>query len=299
MVSQDVEDGLSKRLIKWSVFAVISIIIVVLFIIFEEKIEPNLRVSLLIVFLLLAFVSLLMSVLNFVVLLKVKSAIRTYHNGNYEKAKELAISAYKLSSYPEINDLIDYIDSQIIDEIITQQERLEQEQELYSDYFQDIADLIEDVELRIKRLEKIKHEISDKLEDLKEQNKVNDPDFKEHYHDLINQYAELLRFTEFKINAYQDVLSKLNALKNKHQHKDLLYKEQEDLRELQDKILTEGYRSQDEDEEEEEIDKNEKIFLEYVKEFLASTTSVENPEEFSRIYDEFEEQLEELELSFN
>ncbi len=298
MVSQDVEDSLSKRFFKWLFLSVLSLAIVLAIIILRSAKQTNLEISLFVALLLITLVTFLIAIFNLVIWLKIKSAIRTYHEGNYDKAKDIAISAYKLSNYREINELIDYIDSQIIDEKISQQERLEQETHS-SDYLQDIEDLIEDIQLRIKRLEKIKQEINEKLEDLKQSDSKDNPELRSQYFDLINQYTDLSRFTDHKIEVYTEILHKLERLKQKHQDRDKIIREREDFKDLQEKILSEGYMTQDEDEEEEFLDlyRKEKIFLEYVKEFLASTMTLDNTEEFTRIYKEFNERLDDLKLN--
>ncbi len=293
MVSQDVEENLSKRFIKWGIFFAFSLILLVLLQIFRQ--QTGITIYVLVV--LFTLFALFVFLFNLFIYLKIRAAIKTYYAGNYEKAKDMAIVAFKLSSYKEINDFIDYVDSQIIDDIITQQERLEMDQEL-SDYLIDLNDLESEINIRIKRQEKHKLEIEDKLKELQNEAKKHPDDVGQEYKALLKKYQELLEFSEYKLNAYKKILELVAKLKNMHQSKEKIMLEHEDYKDIEDKILSEGGATSEEDEDNDEVKfyRNEKILVEYIKEFLASTTSVESSEDFSRIYKEFDERVEELDL---
>ncbi len=293
MVSQDVEENLSNRFIKWGIFFALSLVILVLLKVFKQ----HTGITLYVLILLFTLFALFVFLFNLFIYLKVRSAIKTYYAGNYEKAKDIAISAFKLSSYKEINDFIDYVDSQIIDDIITQQERLEMDEEL-SDYLIDLNELESEVSIRIKRQEKHKLEIEDKLKELENEISNHPDEISQEYKSLLEKYKELLQFSEYKLEVYKKILQLVARLKNIHQSKEKIMLEHEDYKDIEDKILSEGGATSEEDEDIDEVKfyRNEKILVEYIKEFLASTTSVESSDEFSRIYKEFNERVEELDL---
>ncbi len=299
MVSQDVEDSLSKRFFKWLVIFLISVFVLIYFLINPFKVS-NFRITLFILVLLFTLVAALVAIFNYVVWRKVKKALKVYYQGNYERAKDLAIKAYKLSSYREINELIEYIESQIIDEIISQQERLEAEQ-TGSDFLYDLNDLQSDVEIRIKKNKKYKEEIEEKLAELHEKmaSGQNEPQIEKELKELIEKYTNLAKAIDYKLNVYAKILDLISSLKKKYQDKEKILLEQEDYRELKDKIMTEGKVVNAEDQENaDEFYQNEKVLVQYIKEFLASTESTDDINEFSRIYKEFNERVNELEIDF-
>ena len=299
MVSQDVEDSLSKRFFKWLVIFLISVFVLIYFLINPFKVS-NFRITLFILVLLFTLVAALVAIFNYVVWRKVKKALKVYYQGNYERAKDLAIKAYKLSSYREINELIEYIESQIIDEIISQQERLEAEQ-TGSDFLYDLNDLQSDVEIRIKKNKKYKEEIEEKLAELHEKmaSGQNEPQIEKELKELIEKYTNLAKAIDYKLNVYAEILDLISSLKKKYQDKEKILLEQEDYRELKDKIMTEGKVVNAEDQENaDEFYQNEKVLVQYIKEFLASTESTDDINEFSRIYKEFNERVNELEIDF-
>ncbi len=296
MVSQDVEDSLSKRFFKWLVIFLVSFL-VLLFILFKPFKTSNLEITVFILILLFTLTAALIAIFNYVVWRKVKKALSIYYQGNYEKAKDLAIKAYKISSYREINELIEYIDSQIIDEIISEQERLETEQ-TGSDFMYDLNDLQSDLEIRIKKNKKYKQEIVEKLDELNQKlaGQDIDPEIRKELKDFIEKYTNLSKAIDYKLQAYTKILDLINRLKQNYHEKEKILLEQEDFRELKDKIMTEG-KVVNADEEEESTDdfyKNEKILVQNIKEFLASTESIDDINEFSRIYKEFNERVDEL-----
>ncbi len=298
MVSQDVEDSLSKRFFKWLVVFLVSMLILLFFLINPFK-ASNFRITLFILVLLFTLIAALVAIFNYVVWQKVKKALKAYYQGNYERAKDLAIKAYKLSSYREINELIEYIESQIIDEIISQQERLETEQ-TGSDFLYDLNDLQSDVEIRIKKNTKYKQEIEEKLKELHEQlsAKANEPQLQKELKDLIEKYTNLSKAIDYKLDVYQKISDLINELKKNYQDKEKILLEQEDFLELKDKIMTEGkvVNAEDDDVKTDGFYNNEKILVQYIKEFLASTESTDDINEFSRIYKEFNERVDELKI---
>ncbi len=295
MLSLDVEDRLRRNTLKWFVYGAIALILAIIILLFERtpKIETTILTAfiLLLIFVLVVF---LIGFFNLSIWLKIKKAIDTYHQGNYEKAKEIAVSAYKLSNSKEIKDLINYIDSQIIDDIVSEQERIENPDAEDNEMLHEINEQIEEIETRIKKLAKIKHEIAHKLREVKQYKDEESQDIQQQYSNIIEQYEELQRFSGIRIHSYQEILQKLRKLKEKHTNISQLWEEKEDLKDLQEELAAEGFKSDDEADALEKFFQNETEFLEYTKEFLATSNSIEDPEEFQKIYKELLEKLEEL-----
>ena len=295
MLSLDVEDRLRRNTLKWFVYGAIALILAIVILLVERT--PKIETTILTTFILLlifALVVFLIGIFNLSIWLKIKKAIDTYHQGNYEKAKQIAVSAYKLSNSKEIKDLINYIDSQIIDDIVSEQERIENPDAEDNEMLHEINEQIEEIETRIKKLAKIKQEIAHKLREVKQYKDEEARDIQQQYSNIIDQYEELQRFSEFRIHSYQEILQKLRRLKEKHTNISQLWEEKEDLKDLQEELAAEGFKSDDESQALEKFFQNETEFLEYIKEFLATSNSIEDPEEFHKLYKELLEKLDEL-----
>ncbi len=295
MLSLDVEDRLRRNTLKWFIYGSIALILAIIIIAVEtpQKIQPTI-LTIFILLLIFTLVVFLIGIFNLSIWLKIKKAIDTYHQGNYDKAKEIAVSAYKLSNSKEIKDLINYIDSQIIDDIVSEQERIENPDAEDNEMLQEINEQIEEIQTRIKKLAKIKQEIAHKLNEVK-QYKQEQKDIEEQYSKIIKQYTELQKFSDFRIHSYQEILNKLRKLKEKHTNISQLWEEKEDLKDLQEELAAEGFKTDEHSQAIEKFFQNETEFLEYTKEFLATSNSIEDPDEFHKLYKELLEKLEELE----
>ncbi len=295
MLSLDIEDRLKRNTLKWFVYGSISLILAIIITFIDQNVSAkDWLLYVFIILLIFTLVVYLIGIFNLSIWLKIKKVIDTYHEGNYEKAKDLAVSAYKLSNNRDIKELIDYIDSQIIDEIVSEQEKYENPDTEDNEFLQDINELIEEIETRIKKLMKIKQEIAHKLNEVK-QHKSERKDIQQQYSSIVEQYSELQEFTELKLQSYREVLNKIQNLKNKYSHFSQLWEEKEDLRDFQEKLASEGFKFDEEDENLDEFFKNETKFLEYIKEFLATSNNIDDPEEFQKLHKELMEQLENLE----
>ncbi len=294
MLSLDVEDRLRRNTIKWFVYGAIAVVIALIIIFLEKtpKINPTV-LTIFITLLIFALIVLLIGIFNLSIWLKIKKAIDTYHSGNYEKAKKIAVRAYKMSNSKEIIELIDYIDSQIIDDIVSEQERIENPDAEDNEMLHEINEQIEEIQMRIKKLAKIKQEIAHKLNEVK-QYKEQRQDIQKQYSNIIKQYTELQKFSDFRIHSYSEVLDKLLALKSKHTNISQLWDEKEDLKDLQEELAAEGFKSDEKSHAIDKFFKEETEFLEYTKEFLATSNSIEDPEEFQKLYKELMEKLDEL-----
>jgi len=295
MLSLDVEERFRRNTLKWFIYGGLSLLIA-LVIIFVEK-TPDVNTGILTIFIILLIFSLivfLIGIYNLSIWLKIRNVIKIYHNGDYQKAKQLAVRAYKMSNSKELKDLINYLDSQIIDDIVSEQERLENPDAEDDEMLHDINEQIEEVEKRIKKLVKIRQEITHKMLEVK-QRKAENKEVEKQFSNIIEQYSQLLEFSDLRVHSYQQILKKLRSLKQRHKKISQLWEDKEDLKDLLQELLSEGYRNDDEVEVLEQFFRNERSFLEYIKEFLASSNLIEDAQEFERLYTEFMEKLEELE----
>jgi methyl-accepting chemotaxis protein len=299
MLSLDVEDRLRRNTLKWFIYGTIALVMAIIILVIEtpQKIHPTI-LTIFITLLIFVLIVYLIGIFNLSIWLKIKKAIDTYHQGNYDKAKEIAVSAYKMSNSKEIKDLINYIDSQIIDDIVSEQERIENPDAEDNEMLQEINDQIEEILTRIKKLAKIKQEIAHKLNEVKHYQQEQ-KDIKDQYSKIIKQYTELQKFSEFRISSYRQILNKLHKLKEKHTKISQLWEEKEDLKDLQEELAAEGFKSDQQSQAIEKFFQNETEFLEYTKEFLATSNTIEDPDEFHKLYKELLEKLEELEEHHN
>ncbi len=244
------------------------------------------------------------SSIYFILLLKIKKAIKLLNNYNFDKAEKIFTSVYIFCKCDFIKKIFSYIDTQkkLIQPAYNQKNSYPKTDSFDNqNHSNELLEQKYAIQQRLKQLTDLKKQLENKISQLQNLENINENNnLKQQFSVLINSYNDMLNFTKKRIEFYKLLLLKLNQIENTNKLLEKLWQEKDELKKFQQQLLSEGFKLEQEDIDISNFVKREKIYLKYIQNFISDELQTTKIDEFNKLASDLDDKIKNLDLdTFN